>query len=1032
MTPGNINIVPDTSGTGSGGGNYVAIGNDEATGGYFQINGDYGGNAAFTVKRATASGPDIFAASSSGSVNRFLIQDGGNVGIGDTSPASLLTVGSGDLFQVNSSGIIAAIDGVDHTIDDVSGDLTLTSNSSAVSIADGLTVSGTITANGGLITRDSGNLTISTTTSGNVVLTTAADLVFTGFDCTGNDNSGKLTADASGVISCADDISGGGGGAAGSWQEADGAISPINSTWDVLIGGTATSSAKFAFINVDSGDPTASISGNLALTSPTGADPATTLNILNGGSFDIQTSVGGNGGLTSRLFVANGGNVGIGTNNPSSKLSIAGSTSTISNTSGDITFDSASDVIAFSGDSLTNIDDITATGTILGATAGFGTSSPEALLEVQGAEGTDAIIALDADDGDDVNDTWFIESEAADNDLSFVQGTTERFKIDINGYIHSQRFVDLASSTYFIDPAAVGTSLMIQDDIVSDGAFSITSNASDGDITINAGSGSVIIGATGTGKLDAGTIDPPYTINGQKYATYLPSMTGVKEETTGVVTTNQYVSGVGYRYTIDFTNLKTGSDLWIFSKTTNLKKHLPKMVVLLSPAGSARAWYTMDTINNRLNIFSSRPTTISYRLTAPRFDADLWANTRDGGSAGHVINDSNPWQENQSGAVIGDNFGEVFESIETKVANITTASIQNLNVSGQSLTNFVTNLVNQIVDTRLAQSDEPLISPLIETKNLVVTETVSTKKITAETITTSELVADTIKASTIEGLRDKVADLVASYQEQTATGSASQVDSIKYLVASEFDQLLNTRYELLNTASPSAYLNLDFFEAKAGFFSEYLGVLGRATITDLEVTNTFTTQFISAPNDLLAIQPSGVGAINFLAGLVTFDSSGHVTINGNLTVSGNIVAQKIEARQSQFDDLLALNIVSTGSAKFNQVIAEGFVIAADASAAAQATASASITTNATAGKATLPAGLTEYTIYTPHVTADTLTYVTPIGDPQNQVLYVKSKQICVGTVPTCSPWFKVAINQALPYDLEFNWWTIRLEGEPSI
>ena len=36
----------------------------------------------------------------------------GNVGIGDTSPSALFTVGNGDLFQVNSSGAIAAATGV--------------------------------------------------------------------------------------------------------------------------------------------------------------------------------------------------------------------------------------------------------------------------------------------------------------------------------------------------------------------------------------------------------------------------------------------------------------------------------------------------------------------------------------------------------------------------------------------------------------------------------------------------------------------------------------------------------------------------------------------------------------------------------------------------------------------------------------------------------------------------------------------------------------------------------------------------------
>ena len=32
----------------------------------------------------------------------------GNVGIGDTSPAAMLTVGSGDLFQVSSGGAVTA------------------------------------------------------------------------------------------------------------------------------------------------------------------------------------------------------------------------------------------------------------------------------------------------------------------------------------------------------------------------------------------------------------------------------------------------------------------------------------------------------------------------------------------------------------------------------------------------------------------------------------------------------------------------------------------------------------------------------------------------------------------------------------------------------------------------------------------------------------------------------------------------------------------------------------------------------------
>ena len=48
----------------------------------------------------------------SATTNPFVVRSDGNVGIGDTSPSALLTVGNGDLFQVNSSGAIAAATGV--------------------------------------------------------------------------------------------------------------------------------------------------------------------------------------------------------------------------------------------------------------------------------------------------------------------------------------------------------------------------------------------------------------------------------------------------------------------------------------------------------------------------------------------------------------------------------------------------------------------------------------------------------------------------------------------------------------------------------------------------------------------------------------------------------------------------------------------------------------------------------------------------------------------------------------------------------
>ncbi|MDE2588543.1 MAG: hypothetical protein KGL95_02600, partial [Patescibacteria group bacterium] len=46
------------------------------------------------------------------------------------------------------------------------------------------------------------------------------------------------------------------------WNQLSGALTPAYSTNDLLIGGTSTSSAKFAVLNVSSGTPTATVAGN--------------------------------------------------------------------------------------------------------------------------------------------------------------------------------------------------------------------------------------------------------------------------------------------------------------------------------------------------------------------------------------------------------------------------------------------------------------------------------------------------------------------------------------------------------------------------------------------------------------------------------------------------------------------------------------------------------------------------------------------------------------------------------------------------
>ncbi|MCL5114057.1 MAG: hypothetical protein M1372_02725, partial [Patescibacteria group bacterium] len=106
------------------------------------------------------------------------------------------------------------------------------------------------------------------------------------------------------------------------WSQSSGLLYPNNSTLDLAIGGTSTSSAKFAFLNVNSGTPTASISassGNNAVYLTGDGTLATTnrrtITIGNSSTYNTTGNI---------LLNPNGtGNVGVGTTSPLTPLHIA-------------------------------------------------------------------------------------------------------------------------------------------------------------------------------------------------------------------------------------------------------------------------------------------------------------------------------------------------------------------------------------------------------------------------------------------------------------------------------------------------------------------------------------------------------------------------------------------------------------------------------------------------------------------------------------------------------------------------------------
>ncbi|MFM7088338.1 MAG: beta strand repeat-containing protein, partial [Candidatus Paceibacterota bacterium] len=106
----------------------------------------YGAFLSNTRTGTASTNVGLYATASGGTNNYAAIFDAGNVGIGDTTPVSALTVGSGDAFQVNSSGAIAAVTGYTQgsgTMSITSANTTQTTTSSALALNVNSLTSGT-------------------------------------------------------------------------------------------------------------------------------------------------------------------------------------------------------------------------------------------------------------------------------------------------------------------------------------------------------------------------------------------------------------------------------------------------------------------------------------------------------------------------------------------------------------------------------------------------------------------------------------------------------------------------------------------------------------------------------------------------------------------------------------------------------------------------------------------------------------------------------------------------------------------------
>ena len=567
------------------------------------------------------------------------------------------------------------------------------------------------------------------------------------------------------------------------------------------------------------------------------------------------------------------------------------------------------------------------------------TSTASALINLNGTTGNVSIRSFGPGNLSGKSVLIVDQFETQDIMTASASGVT-KMKLDTAGNMYFEKFIDIgnSSNTYYLDPASSTTSLYIAGDIISDNSSFSIQSTSNQNILITAGTGDIILGganstgaevcvsldgATCTGKIDAGTVDPPYTIDGKNYATYVSSMTGVKEETTGTIVTRQYVPNVGYRAVIDFSTVADGSDLWLFSRVANLKQNSDQLVVLLSPQTNTRAWYSFDKTALTLSLFTAKPATVSYRLTAPRFDWQEWANIRDPNDRKGFIVDyqSDWWTTSGSEVLFEDSLASVLiEPITAsesgrlfRIRNTATNTTieETLALSQSIIANLQTGLFTAIQATIDSLSTQSITSPIAEI-NTLKTDTISpldtgnvSVKLTDNqlfdivndhnnrvttfdnagnatlsgslTVEKDATISGTLHADTIVGTFGNLSQKLQSLDD--AVASVSSTPSFIIVESSESAELAHA----VSVNNGDLVVNTNLF------------VLGETALSQTSITGSllvdgiihFTQNIIETVGETLYIQKNKLANVDLLDGTFIVDIYNRIFVKGDLFVSNN-------------------------------------------------------------------------------------------------------------------------------------------------
>ncbi len=976
----------------------------------FAVLASSSGQSAVTIDQ-TGIGP-ILSASVSG-IAKFTLEN-----TGAATFAEDLAVNGDDLTTTQEAFNLLNTNASTINFAGAASTISIGSASGTLLLRNGIVaVNGILNAAGGINITPGKNLTFSRFTSdGGILYTNGSGVVAqasagSAGQCLQSAGGGTPTWGTCGVSS----------GAGATWTVSAGTLFPNQaSVLDVLIGGTASNAAKFAFINTGSGTPTASISGNLSLSVPTGTTPEATLDILNNGMLNIRASPGGNAGLTSRLFISNNGNVGIGTTTPIAGLLVV-------NGAIDATFATAnSERLCWDDSGASNITDCTGTPGDYAEEYATSDGSIEA-GDVVIIDKTRAGAEIDKN-GEKGSKAWIVKAEKPyQSELLGVISTNPNEVI-------GQNFTSLEN------PRPVALNGRIPVKVSSEnGQIGIGDNLTSSSIP------GVAMKATKAGQI-IGKALSAYSDEGIGKIIAFVNISWFDPDTTISHTGNlRFKLDPNNKYSVLDSNGELIERKGIFSEAVigNMKAGTIQAQSILIAGTSLKEY-----IGNRIDeVLSTKNDLISPISQADRIHTNIISPlSSDSILVNGKLTISHPRESRRSSEEGEDQIRQPVDDVLLDVKG--SASVAGTLRAKKIIADEIEGLPQASVSATY----------ITNTTNVYQTATPSAAPTPASNAATPSATP---------------APRATQSANQNLTPLPEGASLLSPVFQTEYTSIGSIAGMLTYTPQLQAdFARLDSVEARLATFHQGVMVFGPTSLADVSVANQLAVggNLILAENSInvlgadLEIQPFRQGNVSFMSGLVAIDTEGNFSVAGNanfakdVSVKGKLSARfispipdedlviRLAGHPRESEDLipgqagndkgqlvvqnasgsgvLKINqlgdLIASGSGTFNNLIANGLKVVRGVQADTSLTETVA---SSSAGTAIITRNQAERTVFSPFVKEDSLIYITPTSDTASLTPYI-ARQTAEDPLQGTKGSFTIQIPSAISKDIKVNWWIV--------